>query len=204
MRIFVIGAGTTSENLLTLNFDVFCTMQNEIWKDVVGYEGYYKISNLGNVLSLLDRGRWKGNSVLKSGNCHGYRCVNLCRKGSKQKFARIHRLLANAFIPNPLNKPQINHKDGNRTNNNLENLEWCTSAENLSHSYKFLGRNSFKKGTQIPICQKKVIGMNLITGKVVRYDSIKHSRKDGFNTGHVSSCCNHKRKKHKDYIWKFA
>ena len=97
----------------------------EIWKDIKGYEGLYQVSNLGNVKSL------KTNKNLYSSNAKGYRRVGLFK--GKRKGYSIHRLVAQAFIPNPENKPCVNHKDCNRANNNVNNLEWCTHKENNNY-----------------------------------------------------------------------
>ena len=98
----------------------------EIWKDVVGYEGYYQVSNLGRVRSLIS------NKILSQyqGN-HGYMCLRLgkCDHVSK-KLVLVHRLVAQAFIPNPNNLPQVGHKDESRTKNYADNLEWVLSVDN--------------------------------------------------------------------------
>lgn len=108
----------------------------EVYKDIEGYEGQYQVSNLGNVRSL-DR-ECKGNKCvfIKKGKIlspkthkNGYLIVGLC-KDSKMKMYYIHRLVAEAFIPNPNNLPIINHKDEDKTNNNLINLEWCDKSYN--------------------------------------------------------------------------
>ena len=101
---------------------------NEIWRDVAGYEGLYQVSSLGRVRSFHKDGR-----VLKPGSKEGYLFVNLYRKGNV-KNCKIHRLVAAAFISNPLNKPEVNHIDGNPSNNHADNLEWATRAENQRHA----------------------------------------------------------------------
>lgn len=105
--------------------------------DIQGYEGKYQIDTLGNVYSL------KNEMILKSRlNKRGYARVNLTTKDGKHKTYLVHRLVALAFIKNPENKPHINHIDGNKVNNIVENLEWVTPKENNLHSYEVLGKKS--------------------------------------------------------------
>lgn len=104
---------------------------------IKGYEGYYAINPSGEVLSSFY------GIILKHGMSAGYPRVSLYKPGKKRaKNYHIHRLLAEHFIPNPMNLPQVNHKDGNRENFSIENLEWCTASENIKHSYKELGRSN--------------------------------------------------------------
>ena len=110
----------------------------EIWKEIQDYEGLYEVSNLGRVKSL-PKARYKiPKETILTPRKHPYKFVNLS-KDSKVSTKSIHRLVANAFIPNPNNKPVINHIDCNPSNNNVSNLEWATSLENQMHSRK-LGR----------------------------------------------------------------
>lgn len=106
----------------------------EIWKCVVGYEGLYKISNKGRVIKILKGGKEK--IVKTSINSEGYVRTSLT-KNKKTKQVLVHRLVAEAFIPNLENKPLVNHKNSNRSDNNLSNLEWATHKENNQHAYKY-------------------------------------------------------------------
>jgi hypothetical protein len=127
---------------------------DEIWKDITGYEGLYQVSNLGNVRSLdktvhaksrngndftqTYKGRILSQELI---NTNAYR-VSLCKDGHVERFL-THRLVAQEFIPNPENKPEINHKNGNRAKDDIDNLEWCTHPENMHHAYN--------TGLQVPL-----------------------------------------------------
>ena len=100
--------------------------EKEVWKDVVGYEGLYEVSNLGRVKSL------RRNIIMKQKIVKGYNMLTLTKAG-KQKGETVSRLVGRAFIPNPENKPQINHIDENKQNNHVDNLEWVTAKENANH-----------------------------------------------------------------------
>lgn len=120
----------------------------EIWKDIEGYEGIYQVSNLGRVRSL-DRKVWnyiKKGRILKShSNGHGYQNVSLHNENKIEKHAYIHILVAKAFIPNPENKKEVNHKDFNKENNCADNLEWVTREENKKHYRKSQYANKVEK-----------------------------------------------------------
>ena len=128
----------------------------EIWKDIQGYEGFYQISNLGNVKSL-ERVIDKGNGILqhrkerimnKRESVDGYYIAKL-NVNKKSKSIAIHILVARHFIDNPNNYPEVNHKDCNRKNNQVDNLEWCTHQQNVEHS-KQLGHYKTKSGCDNP------------------------------------------------------
>lgn len=106
----------------------------ETWKDVAGYEGMYQVSDEGRVRRLVGY-KCKATRILKPvKHTNGYLLVRLCKNG-ESKCTRIHRLVADAFIPNTENKGDVNHIDGNKTNNHVSNLEWATRSENLKHAH---------------------------------------------------------------------
>lgn len=112
-------------------------------KDVISYKGLYKITETGEVFGI------KRNKYLSLAKDHnGYPKISLC-KGNLRKNHSVHRLVAQAFIPNPLNLPQVNHKNGNKTDNRVENLEWCTASFNLKHAHK-LGLAYVLRGDKNP------------------------------------------------------
>lgn len=116
----------------------------EEWRPVKGYEGLYEVSNMGRVKSL----HYGKSRILKQiTNTNGYMAVDLHKDGTRSP-KRVHRLVATAFIPNPHNKPEVNHKDGNKKNNTVDNLEWCTSSYNTKHAYRngLVNKDEQKKG----------------------------------------------------------
>lgn len=115
-------------------------IEEEIWKDIIGYEGHYQISNQGRVKALGRKGSGccvidRIKKVTKSKDKTHYDSFGLC-VGNKSKCFMLHRVLAIHFIPNPENKKEVNHIDGNKSNNSLENLEWVTASENIYHGLK--------------------------------------------------------------------
>lgn len=118
----------------------------EIWKAIPGYEGIYEASNCGRIRSVdrVSVGRWGHNKrrshILTQTKCHGeYRQVRFSIDGIKSQ-PLVHRLVAQTFIPNPHNLPQVNHKDGDAANNHVDNLEWCTASQNCIHRGRVLGK----------------------------------------------------------------
>ena len=160
----------------------------EIWKDKKGYEGHYQVSNWGRVKSIKF-GKEKILKLIKDKD--GYLQVTLCKNNIKKVY-KVHRLVAEAFIDNPDNLPQVNHKDENKTNNNVENLEWCTNEYNINY------------GTRTERCSKPVLQYTL-DGEFVREweSAIQAEREGGFNNTCICQCCLGKRKTHKGFIWKY-
>ena len=148
---------------------------NEIWHPCAGYETHYEVSNLGNVRSIermvnnrLHNGLKKSPAkLLKQGKSKsGYFIVSFCVDGLKSNQT-VHRLVARAFITNESNKPQVNHKDGNKLNNHIDNLEWMTASENGLHSFRVLGNKIWNKGMKLKaIIDTQQIQITLLNAKV--------------------------------------
>lgn len=150
----------------------------ETWKDAPNWEGYYSVSSLGRVKSKDRRCRaWgchtrslKGRILKIATLPHGYCVAYLCR-GSEHKevCASVHRLVALAFIPNPENKAQVNHKNGIKSDNRVENLEWATMSENIRHAYANLGHKpGVAKGEahyRCKITESQVRQIRLLSGQ---------------------------------------
>lgn len=181
----------------------------EIWKYVKGYEGLYLISNLGRVKNLQKYYIRKNIKIPKK-QCElktckgkvGYIVTDL-NKNNKRKTKYIHRLVAEAFIPNPENKPCVNHKDGNKLNNKISNLEWVTYSENNKHAWdNNLKPNALlrmKAGTR----KIKVNQYDLEGNFIKQWDSIIEAEKH-YNTykGRISICCK-KNRIASGYKWKY-
>lgn len=181
----------------------------EIWKPIENYVGYYDISNLGNVRSLkrlledsIGRIYTIKFRILKLGkDTDGYPQVIL-QKDRLKYSAKVHRLVANAFIPNPYNKQTVNHIDGNKENNNMLNLEWATIKENIQHSYD-TGLRFALRGSEHTL-SKSIIQYDLNLNYLNTYGStVEAERLTGINRRTISYCANLKTKKAGGYIWRF-
>ena len=166
-------------------------MKKEIWKDIKDYEGLYQVSNFGRVKSI----RFGKERILKSGtNNWGYLFVKLCKNGKIKPFL-VHRLVAEAFLPNTDNLPCVNHKDENKQNNNVNNLEWCDVKYN--NTYGTRTEKSSKK------CSKPVLQYTLDGVFIREWKSTAECGRNGFNQGNVAACCRGERKTYKGFIWRY-
>jgi len=166
----------------------------EIWKDIKGYEDKYRISNLGRVMSLKNK---FGNRelILRQYTSNGYCHFTMC-KDSKLKMSRTHQIVAQTFIENPDNKPYVNHIDGDKRNNFVENLEWCTAKENVIHAYK-LGLTSMNKGEDhylAKLTERDVLEIKKYKGSKIKYKDI--SKIYGVNKNTIGSIIKGKTWKH--------
>lgn len=169
-------------------------MTKEIWKPIKGYEGLYEVSNTGKVKSLGGKRTKKYESILKQVKTNCYLQVTLCKDG-KIKNCRVHRLVATAFLHNPENLPEVNHKDENKENNRVDNLEWCSRKYN--NNYGTLRERMVKKLSK-PVLQYTK------TGEFIREWSSTHEvGKNGFRQGNIVNCCNGKLKTAYGFIWKY-
>lgn len=171
-------------------------MENEIWKDIAGYDGVYQVSNMGRVKSF-NKGKER---ILKQGKSgKKYLQVCLC-KDNKHKWIKIHRLVAEAFLENPNNLPCINHKDENPSNNNVQNLEWCDMAYNNSYGSRL--ERATKSLTNHPKKSKAVLQYSLDGNLIAEFPSTKEvERQFGFDQGGISACCLGKYKQMCGFKW---
>lgn len=189
----------------------------EIWKDIQGYEGLYQISSIGRVRSLNRINHFEGKNQIKKYQCgqllkgkvlkykyvHGYTNVTLYTEKYKHKQYQVHRLVAQAFIPNPNNYPVINHINSIRDDNRVENLEWCTYSHNNREAFR-VGFNYKKMDGNNP-CARKITQYDL-SGKFVKtWESIATAcRSLNIARTSITECLSGKRKTAYKSIWKYA
>ena len=158
--------------------------KGEVWRDVVGYEGLYKVSDKGHIYSverISSQGIKIGGVMLKPAySKDGYLKVVLYKNGMRS-YKRLHRLVAETFIPNPNSFPQVNHLDEVKDNNCVENLEWCTSKYNNNHGTR-IERSARTKS-------KKIRAVNVETGEVLTFNSGVEAIREGYSGGNVSAAC---------------
>lgn len=178
-------------------------MEREIFKPIKGYEGLYSVSNFGNVKRETTKAKFgTGNyeraehTLKQRKNNAGYCMVDLYKGNIRSQFL-VHRLVALAFVPNPNNYPIVNHKDEIPTNNNSENLEWCTQKYNMNYGTcaERIGKSN----------SKKVVMLSKNMKKIETFDSIIDAeRKTGISTGNIVDCLHGRRKTAGGYIWKYV
>lgn len=165
-------------------------MDNEIWKDVPGYAGLYQISDKGRVMSLCGFHNVDQRIMKLDKTRGGYYQISLHKNGKEERF-KVHRLVAMAFIPNPDNLPQINHKNEIKTDNRVENLEWCTQKYNCNY------------GTRLERCAKgrgkKIICIE--TG-IEYWSCTEAARQMNLDHSHIAKCCRGILPQHKGFHFK--
>lgn len=192
----------------------------EIWKDVVGYEGYYQISSFGNVRSVdryinssYNSTIFRKGAVMKQQQSKkGYMTVHLSKNGISKRLP-VHRLVAKAFIPNPDDLPQVNHKDTDKTNNKVLNLEWITNCDNVKHAIKNgcinitdKKREASRQTVKIAMEHRKkgVIQFDKKGNMINKFESVSDAtRKTNINTSNIVACCKGKLKQAGGFIWSY-
>lgn len=183
-------------------------MKNEVWKDINGLEGKYQISNYGRIKRkeysiIRNNGRkqtWKEKILKPTKDASGYLGIRSCTKNNLQNgksiTLRIHRLVAEAFIDNPNNYNFVNHKDGNKLNNCVENLEWCTCKENIIHAWET---------GLCDKCKRKINQYDLEGNFIRSWESAREAERiGGYVNQNIAHCCRGKQKTHYGSIWKYA
>ena len=171
--------------------------QKEEWRDIKGYEGFYQVSNMGRVKSLErtvagrngSKRTIRGRILKPRSERNGYLQVALCNGSGKIKAFKVHRLVCEAFLENPENKPCVNHIDENKTNNTASNLEWCTVSENINHG---------TRNARIAKAHCKPVGQYTRGGKLIKIWQSAHEvqRQLGFNNSNINKVVRGKRKQH--------
>ena len=186
----------------------------ETWKTIKHYNGRYKISSYGRVSSVareITRNDKRGYSYtyMREGKflktslaSMGYFVVGLCKDGKAKQFF-VHRLVAEHFIINSKNKPQVNHLDGNKKNNYVDNLEWVTASENGLHAHR-MGLSTSKRVFGKENHRSLKIKQTKNNGEVRVWDSMMSAKRHGYDTGCICRCCKGQSKKHKNSTWEYT
>lgn len=184
----------------------------EVWKDIKGYEGYYQISNYGRVASIQrtfickdKKPQTRHFMILKpTKEKHGYMLIKLTKNDNHKGFL-IHRLVAQAFIPNANNKPEVNHINGNKEDNRVPNLEWVNRSENMRHRIDVLGFKGGMFGKTGKLNPKHKIVIQIKNNKVVRefFGSHEAERITGISSGSIRAACRGEHKSAGGYQWRY-
>lgn len=177
-------------------YNTSISLEGEVWESVKGFASRYVISNKGRIASILTNGKYK---ILKHKITQwGYHSIGLYdgNREYKKKFYMIHRLVALAFIKNLNNYPQVNHIDGNKNNNCVENLEWCTASQNILHSFRIGLKNMDR-------CFKPIIQYDKDHNFIKRWPSIKAATLNGYEISGIHKALNKTSKHYKGYIWEY-
>lgn len=171
----------------------------EIWKPVKGYAGLYEVSNLGRLRSLPRKGTKGGIISPTYSNTKHYAHVPLT-KNAKVRTVSLHRIVAEAFIPNPENKPQVNHKDGNKRNNAVDNLEWATPEENMQHAFR-----TGLKDTKAAIAAHSRSVAQIVEGKIIKtFSSVREAEKaTGAANQNIIKVCQGTRRMAGGFEWRY-
>lgn len=182
----------------------------EIWENIKGYEALYAVSNFGRVKTWtkITPRNIKILEGIKSQEIQGigYRHVHLCKNGKRENFL-THRLVAVHFIPNPENKPEVNHIDSDPSNNHVDNLEWVTASENMKHHYKS-GRSNIDRISLISAAMRRrpVTQIALDGTPIKTWPSITDAARSfpKCTTGEICDCLHGHQKTCKGFKWKYA
>ena len=173
------------------------TLPGEEWRDVVGYDGYYMVSNLGRVASFH---RAMHPVLLKSNPKAGSYCKVTIRKDGVVKTFQVHQLVAISFIPNPHNYRSIDHIDGDKRNNNISNLRWCTDSQNQNNPITRIKQRTTLKQKFSKFAPVKIVGIKP-DDSIIIYETMCEASRDGFSQAMISECCNGHRKHHRGLRW---
>lgn len=177
---------------------------------VPGTDGHYEVDDHGNVYSvartIIDKNgnqkTLRGKRMSPRRNQSGYLVVHL-RPSGRSITPLVHRITLSAFVPQPKGKPFVNHKNGIRHDNRLENLEWCDRSENAIHAYRVLGIESAMKGRtgRMHVQSKPVIATSLATGEKTRFDAYQDASRAGFSASGICACIHGRQKSHYGHTW---
>ena len=195
------------------------TLEGEEWRDVIGYEGLYSVSNYGRISSfgrvqiINGGGSGKYHEIVfppRLLKLHKHKTTNnrqpylsvMLRDGYRHNRFLVHRIVAEAFISNPNKYPHIDHIDGNPSNNNISNLRWCTPKINASNPIRFKRASKAFKGKYNTKNSKQIV--QLLGDVLIQlYPSIKEAGRHGFTTASITRCCIGEMKHHRGFKWMY-